>query len=149
MATGYAAEAVGVLDSTLTPAGKLDGRVVGGKLRRRRAVLDLSLATVAKNSGDINVLTRIPCGEAFAFGVLTASATMGATATIAIGVSGTAGKYRAAAVFTAVDTPTMFGPAATVDDAPLTAYEDVILTIAAAALPGAGILVVDIYTSGR
>jgi hypothetical protein len=148
MAQGFAAEVVGVLDATLNPAGKLDARVSGGRVRRRRAVLDLSLATVAKNSGDTNLLCRIPRGEAFAFGIVNADATMGATATIAIGNATTAGKYRAAAIFTAA-APTLFGPAGVEDDAPLTDYEDVIMTIAAANLPGAGILVIDIFTSGR
>jgi hypothetical protein len=148
MAQGFSAEAVGVLDGLVNPPGKLDGRVVGGKLRRRRAVLDLSLAAVAKVNGDTNVLTRIPRGEVFAFGMLTSSVTL-ATSTVSIGNAGTAAKYRAAAVFTAVDTPTPFGKATAADDLPLTDYEDVILTIATADLPGAGIVVVDIYTSGR
>jgi hypothetical protein len=148
MAQGFAAEAIGVLDGLVNPAGKLDGRVVGGKLRRFRAVLDLSLATTAKNVADTNVLTRLPRGYVFAYGVLTSSVTL-ATSTVAIGNATTPGKYRAAAVSTAVDAPALFGPAAVIDDPALTDYEDVIMTNAVAALPGAGIVVVDIFASGR
>lgn len=149
MAQGYAAELVGVLDGTLTSPAKADGRVHGGAVRNYHATLDMAQATVAKNSGDTNVLFRLPAGCKPLFLVLTASATMGATATIAIGKSGTAAKYKAAAIFTAVDTPTMFMLSSAADDAPLAADEDVILTIAAAALPGAGVLTVDMLCSAR
>jgi len=80
--------------------------------------------------------------------VITASATAGASATIAIGVAGATGKYRAAAVFTAANTPTMFGVAAATKAAPLTSPERVIATIAVAALPtSAEYMVVDLYFS--
>lgn len=148
MAQGYAAELVGVLDGTLNPAAKANGQVVGAKVRRYRAVLDLAAATVAKNVGDTNVLCRIPAGEAFYVGVINSSVSLG-TSTISIGNAATPAKHRAAAVHTATDTPTPFGKASAADDAPLAAYEDVILTIATAALPGAGIVVIDILTSGR
>jgi hypothetical protein len=84
----------------------------------------------------------------FAFGVITASATLGSS-TLAIGISGTTGKYRAAATFTTADTPTMFGPATEVaaSDAGLSAEQTVIGTIASAALPASGTLVVDLYYS--
>jgi hypothetical protein len=63
MAQGYSAEATGVLDGTTNPAGKFDGRVVNAKLRASRATLDLSLAAVAKNSGDTNVLCPLPAAK--------------------------------------------------------------------------------------
>jgi hypothetical protein len=149
MPTGYSAETVGVLDSTLTVPAKSDGRVVNAKQRVFQATLDLAAATVAKASGDNNVLFRIPAGYKPLYGVLIASATMGAVATIAIGKAGATGKYRTAAIFTAVDTPTLFMNAAAADDSPLDADEDVILTIAAAALPGAGTLQVLMVCAGR
>jgi hypothetical protein len=67
--------------------------------------------------------------------VLVASATAGASATIAIGVSGATGKYRTAATFTTANTPTLFGNAAAMDDAALTSAETVLATIAVAGLP--------------
>ena len=78
--------------------------------------------------------------------MINASATLGASATVAIGVSGTAGKYRTAATFTAA-APTLFGNVAAVDDAPLTAEETVIMTVAVAALPSSGTCTVDLYYS--
>ena len=77
--------------------------------------------------------------------MLTGSATLGSS-TIAIGVAGTAGKYRAAATHTAT-VATMFGISSAADDAPLTAEETVILTNTTAALPSSGTLVVDLYFS--
>lgn len=148
MAQGYSAELLGVLDSTLNPAAKASGMVHGAKLRRYRATLDLALATVKKANGDTNVLCRLPKGEAFAYGVITVSATL-ATSTVAIGTAATAAKYKAAAVHTTADAPALFGKASAIDDAPLADHEDVIMTIAVADLPAAGIIVVDIFTSGR
>lgn len=149
MAQGYAAELIGVLDGTLNPAAKADGRLQGGTVRTYRAVLDMALATTAKNIADTNLIARIPRGEAVIGGQINASVTMGAAATIAIGNAAAPAKYRAAAVFTTPDAPTAFGIATAVDDAPLQAFEDVIMTIAAAALPGAGILVITLFTLGR
>jgi hypothetical protein len=148
MAQGFAAELVGVLDSTLNPAGKSDARVAGARVRTHRATLDLSLAAVAKVNGDTNVLARIPRGHRVIGGIINSTVTLGSS-TVAIGISGTAAKYKAAAVFTATDTPTLFGKAGAQDDPPLTDYEDVLLTVGAADLPGTGIVVIDILTSGR
>lgn len=147
MAQGFAAEQVGVLDGTKNPASQADGRVVGGRLQVYQATFDLSLAAVAKTSGDTNVCFQIPADcKPFAI-MLLASATMGATATIAIGNSTTAGKYRAAAIFTAVDTPTWYFLSSAGDDAPLSSPETVLMTIAAANLPGAGIFQVFMLAS--
>jgi hypothetical protein len=149
MAQGFAAEVTGVLDGTLNPPARVDGRIVGGRVRMRRATLDLSLANVAKNIGDTNVLCRIPAGEAFLFGILNPSVGLGAAATVAIGNATTAGKYRAAAIQNTAEAKEMFGLSSAMDDVPLAAYEDVLLTVAAAALPGAGIVNVLIFTTGR
>jgi hypothetical protein len=148
MAQGVSAEFAGVLDGTLLPAAKADGRSNNSPVRAFVATFDLSLAAVAKVSGDTNVCFRVPAGYRFLYGLINASATMGATATIAIGVSGTAGKYRTAATFTAA-APTLFGNSTAADDAPLSAYEDVLITIAAADLPASGILIVTMFYSGR
>jgi hypothetical protein len=92
-------------------------------------------------------LAKVPAGYTFAYGIINNTATLGASATIAIGVAGATGKYRAAAVQTATG-PQLFGLAAAADDAPLTAEEDVILTVAVAGLPtSAEFAVVDLYFS--
>lgn len=124
-----------------TPATKVSGAAVGGRLRRLRAVITLA----SQADGDIVVLGKLPAGSIFAYGVLNASATLG-TSTIAVGISGTAAKYRAAAVFTAA-APTLFGTSTSVDDSPLSAEEEVILTNTTAALPSSGTLIVDLYYS--
>lgn len=120
----------------------------GGRLRRYRA----TIVNASQASGDTIVLAKIPVGQVFAFGLITSTASLGGTATIAIGVSGATGLYRAAATFTAVETPTLFGAGTlvTADMASVAGFaaeQTVIATIAAASLPGTGTWVVDIYTS--
>ena len=125
-----------------TPTTKLNGGVVGGRLRRFRARFTFA----AQADGDTIVLFNVPAGHVFAFGIVNASATFGASATIAIGISGTTGKYRTAATHTAT-VPTLFGLYTAADDSPLSAAETILLTIATAALPGSGSAVIDLYFS--
>ena len=138
MAQTYAAEVSGLFD---TPATKPSASVVGGRLRRFRATITLA----SQADGDTVVLAKVPAGHVFAYGVLTGSASLGSS-TVAVGIAGTAGKYRAAATHTAT-TPTFFGVASAVAGAALTAEETVILTNTTAALPSSGTLVVDLYFS--
>lgn len=128
MATTYATEVSGV---STTPTTKNNGGLQGGRVRCFRATVPYD----GQAAGDDIVLAEVPAGYVFSHGVITASATAGASATIAIGVSGATGKYRAAATFTSANTPTLFGVAAALDDAALTAKETVLATIAVAALP--------------
>jgi hypothetical protein len=125
-----------------TPTQALSGAVVGGRLRRFRSHVTLA----SQPTTDDILLARVPAGAAFAFGVITTDTSLG-TSTVAVGITGTTGKYRAAAVFTSVNTPTLFGLATAIDNVPLAAPEDVLLTIATAALPASGNLVVDLYFS--
>jgi hypothetical protein len=135
MATTYSNDISGAY---ATPATAVSGSTVGGRVRRLRGVITLA----SQADGDVIVLGKLPAGAVFAYGVLNASATL-STATIAVG---TAGKYRAAAVFTAA-APTIFGTSTSVDDAPLTAEEEVMVTVGTAALPSSGTLIVDLYYS--
>ena len=139
MANTYANEVAGLGTS---PTTKLDGGVHGGRIRRFRA----SFTMAAQASGDTITLAVVPAGYRFAYGIINASATMGASATVAIGTASSSGKYRAAAVFTAA-APTLFGVNTAADDDALTDAETVILTIAVAALPGSGTAYVDLYYS--
>jgi len=127
------------------------GGVVGGRVRRFRTVV-----TLASQAEGTYPAVRIPPGHTFAYGILTSSVSLGSS-TVAIGIAGTTGKYRAAAVHTAT-TPTFFGTAAAAGGNPTSGKvgsspkgtgtdEDVILTVAAAALPSSGTLVVDLYFS--
>lgn len=113
---------------------------VGGRVRRYSG----SFTMAAQATTDTIVIGQIPAGADFAFGVITASATMG-TSTIAIGVAGNTGLYRGAATNTAVDTPTLFGPAAAVKALPIATEQQVFITIGVAALPAGGTVVVDLY----
>ncbi len=137
--TTYSTDAAGLGTS---PTTKLSGAVVGGRLRRFRAVITFA----AQADGDTIVLTTVPAGYTFAYGMINASATFGASATIAIGITGATGKYRTAATHTAT-VPTLFGLYTAADDSPLSAAETILLTVATAALPGSGSAVVDLYFS--
>lgn len=100
------------------------------------------ITLAAQASGDDIDLFKLPRGCIPMFGMFHASATLGAS-TIAVGIAGATGKYHAAATHTAV-IPTLFGVAAGMG-AVVTAEELVKLTIATAALPGAGTLEVAMY----
>lgn len=139
MATTYSTDGAGY---GTTPPTKVNGGLVGGRLRRYRA----SITFAAQASGDDIVLFKVPAGSVFAFGMINASATFGASATIAIGISGNTGKYRTAATHTAT-VPTLFGLYTAADDSATTAEETVLLTVGTAALPGSGSAVVDMYFS--
>ena len=140
MATTYATEIAG---RNAVPATKADGGVMGGRVRRFRATITLA----AQASGDDVVLAKVPAGHSFMFGVISSTVTL-ATATVAVGITGTTAKFKAAAVFTATDTPTFFGKTAAVATGnKLTAEETVLLTVGTASLPASGTLVVDMYYS--
>lgn len=142
MATSYSKEMDGVLDATQSV--KADGRIIGAKLKRIRATIPYD----GQASGDIIVLGELPANAAFSHGVITQTATMGGTATIAIGTPTDADKFRAAATSTPVNTPTMFGMAAAAAADPASARERVQATVGAAALPNsAAEAVVDIFYS--
>ena len=141
----FSTELGGSANQTAIPVGyKPRASVYGARLKRMRATITLAAQAI----GDTIVLGNLPAGATFAFGVLASSVTLG-TSTLAIGITGTPGKYRAAATFTAADTPTLFGPAAVIGaaDPALAAEETVIATVAALALPASGTLVVDLYYS--
>jgi hypothetical protein len=97
----------------------------------------------AQATTDTIVVGLIPKGSVFLYGVLNASATMGGTATVAIGITGATGKYRAAAVYAAA-APEVFGVGAAAGVAE-TADRVVFVTIAAAALPAGGSFSVTLF----
>jgi len=142
--SGTAGAAGSVL--TTAPSGyKPVATVYQANLKRMRATFTLSATAVT--TSDTLYVGDLPTGATFAFGVITASVTMGASATLAIGTTGATGKYRAGATFTAADTPTLFGVNTAVAAAPLAATEKVFITIGAASLPTSGTLIVDLYFS--
>ena len=147
MATYLSNELAGTTTGTSTAAAvgyKPRATVYGGRVKRLRATITMA----AQTTSDILAIGNLPAGAVFAFGIVTTTATLGSS-TIAIGISGTTGKYRTAAAFTATDTPTLFGNAAQVaaSDAGLAAEEVVIGTIAGATMPSSGTFIVDLYYS--
>lgn len=114
-----------------------------GRIKRIRNRIDLT----AQASGDTVTLLPLPLGSVFCYGVLNGPTL--ATATVAIGDGTTAGLYRAAAVFTAA-VATLFGVAGPENVEAQTLANTIVtpvLTVGTAALPGAGVLTVDMYVS--
>jgi hypothetical protein len=126
--------------NTIPPA-VMSAAFTRGKVR---AYTDtITFASQADGSTVVLFGSRVPKGSVFLGGVTSASATAGATATLAIGISGATGKYRAAAVHTST-APTLFGVHAAHGVAS-TADEQVTVTVAAAALPASGTLTVTMF----
>lgn len=140
MTVFYAAELAGRIT---TPISQSDGAVVNAHVRSHRATITLASQVFAT---DTIITALVDPGSSFLYGMLTTDTSL-ATSTIAIGNATAAGKYRAAAVFTTTNTPTLFGAytAASATYTKLTALETVFITIGTANLPAAGVLVVDTY----
>jgi hypothetical protein len=130
--------------TTSAPVGyRPAASVVGGRLKRIRATFPLK----GQTTSDTLEIGTLPAGSTFCYGLVNATATLGASATVAIGTTGSTGKYRAAAVFTGA-TPTLFGVVAAEIASPLSADERVFVTIGTAALPsGSDTFVVELFYS--
>jgi hypothetical protein len=113
---------------------------VGGRLRRYTATIPLT----SQASGDTIIVGQLPSGADFAFGMITATVSLG-TATISIGTAAAPAAYKAAATFTTTDTPTLFGTTAQVQAAAYTSEQQIIVTVGAASLPASGTLIIDFY----
>lgn len=143
----FTPQTAGIFDGSL-PSAMLNGGRQNAKLRMISAFIDLAALAVTTN--DWVLLGKLPAGAHFVGGIITASATMGASATLAIGtnpVHASNGQYRAAAVFTAVETPTLFGLTAAQAAAGAATPTDVFLTVGTANLPSSGRLnIIIIYS---
>lgn len=122
--------------TALDAGSKVDVLQQGGRLK----VFECTITLASQADGDDIELFDLPAGFKFSHGMLHGSATLGSS-TIAIGITGTLGKYRAAATHTAT-VPTLFGATSV---AKLTAKERVRLTNTTAALPASGTLKIAIY----
>jgi len=125
--------------SGTNPQAQPDGRYVGSKRRCTTEIVTLA----AQASGDVIFIGTLPINAVFEGVTLTTDTALGSS-TLAAGTLASAAKYGAAATLTATDTPTDKTKTAAKAQVPLTAPEDVYLTIGAAALPGAGILVTEL-----
>lgn len=117
----------------------ISAALAGGKVRCSMA----TFTCASDAEGTYTMPIRLPKGAIPLFGISHGSATMGGTATLAFGISGSTGKYRAAATHT-VTTPTIFGVHAGISTA-TTAEEQLLLTVAAAALPSSGTLTIKFF----
>lgn len=140
MTTYYGTTYTGTFADGTSPPATPNAALVQGKTRRIREVF----AYAAQAAASLLYVGRLPQGAQFAGVRLTADTSSGST-TLAIGSSASAAKYKAAAAFTATDTPTMYGKASAMDDDPLAAAEDVYITLAAATAPASGILVCELF----
>lgn len=116
------------------------------RIGARTKAFAATVTLASQTTSDTIKLFTLPTGATFIKGWVNISATLGSS-TIAIGNSGSTGKYRAAATATSTDTPLDFGVTAAVAASPLSAEEDVIITIATANLPSSGTLAVTILVS--
>jgi hypothetical protein len=139
MAQTFAANATNAFNST--PIVKSPPAASAGRVR----VLSDTITFASQADTDTIVVGGgyLPKNAQFLYGVITASATLG-SATISIGTAASAAKYRAAAVFTSVNTPTLFGTAAGSLSA-LTAAEQILVTVGTAALPASGTLDIQLF----
>ena len=138
MATLYSSEMDGLLNSvpvSLPSGGKVDGNV-----RVKRATITLASQTTS----DTIVIAKAIAGEEFLYGTINNTVSLG-TSTLAIGVTGTTGKYKTAGTKTTTDTVATFANVAA--QTTLTADEEIFITIGTANLPASGTLVVDMYFS--
>lgn len=97
----------------------------------------------AQAAGSTLTVGKLPKGAVPLYGALSTDTSTG-SATLAVGISGTAAKYKAAGAHTTVDTPVIFGKSAALNAA-LTAEETIIVTTAADALPATGTLTVTFF----
>ncbi|UCH75183.1 MAG: hypothetical protein JSU82_04885 [Rhodospirillales bacterium] len=118
----------------VAPQAVPDPGFVDGTLR----VFCEEIALSGQPTADTVAVARLPKGAVPLFGVLLTDTPLG-TATIALGVAGDGGRYRAAAPLTVTDTPELFGTVAATGAA-LGAEETVLLSIGTAALPRSGTL---------
>lgn len=116
-----------------SPQNLPDVRHVGARIR----MFNENVLMNSQAAGDDIRIARLPVGAVPYVGIINASATLGASATLAIGIAGSTGKYRTAAVFTNANTPTLFGNAAAMGEVNTT-EETVLGTVAVAALPSSG-----------
>lgn len=124
---------VGVRDGTLTPAAASDGKKDGAK---RSSIWGAKPAGVAYANGDRIYAGRLPAGASMRDFIVNSDTTLGTT-TLSVGTTAAPTKYVNAKTMTTVDLPTSIGPRATAaDDAPLSAAEDIWITLGVGGIAG-------------
>ena len=141
MAVLYAASATQVFNTN--PPTKVSPARHGGKVR----VLSDVVTYATQTTSDTIVVGggRLPIGAQVLYVLMTTDTTTG-SATLALGITGTVAKYKAAGAITTTNVPQIFCPAAAQLTA-ITTEEQLFLTIAGASLPGSGTLTVQVFYS--
>lgn len=133
MPSFYLNSFVGVKDGTKFPADRQDGRKVGAKGSYIRGS---KTAAQAWANGDLIFLGTVRAGESIRNITVNTDTTLGTT-TMTIGTLGTPAKYANAVTNTVLDRPVSIGPRATAaDDEPLTADEDIWMTLGVGGIAG-------------
>jgi hypothetical protein len=120
----------------------LDPSLGGGRVRVAMAEFTCASDAAATYTAPI----VLPRGARVILAFINSTVTLGASATIAIGITGAVGKYRAAATYTTADTWTPLALGAVTAEE-LTAPEQIIVTVGAAALPASGKFVIGFFYS--
>lgn len=136
MATTYASEY-----SAFGNGGALNRKLIDRASLTELMVVSASFVLAAQPAADLLYGPVLPAGFRPLFLELNPSATLGSS-TLAVGISGTAAKYRAAATLTAASGLIALPPAQRVR---LASFEEILTTIAAATLPGSGALQINYY----
>ena len=142
MAKIFASPVQQLIAGTAGPLKLGDASLILGKVHTLIKSVDLAAQTVIA-AADVIVWGDLPKGAVPLVSFLDTSVSLG-TATIDVGAEGAAAKFRAAAVLTAIDTPTPYMKAAALG-VPLTARTRVQTVVATASLPAAGILTNVLY----
>jgi len=128
MATYQALQQAGVIDGSVIPSNKADGRIVGAKLSGTIGTKDYTAnnaAAPALAANDLVYIGRIRAGEMFAGVDYLTDTTWGAV-TVQIGTLTTAGKYVNGQTMTAINTWTALPTVPAVYTAgPVAADEDI------------------------
>ncbi len=112
--------------------------------RVRTASATVTYAEQSAGTVEFDNALTLPIGAVVVGGTISTSVTTG-SATVAIGITGSTAKYKAAAAVTATASAELAIPHAAFLATPLTAAEDVFVTTASAALPASGTLRVVLY----
>jgi hypothetical protein len=145
MADFYLDSFVGVKDGTKIPADAADGRKVGATDRR---IIASKPAGVAWALADQIYIGFVAPGESVREILVNSDTSLGTT-TLSVGPKSSTTKYVNAKTMTTVDVPTAIGPRGTAaDDAPLSAPEDLWLTLGVGGVGGAVNVTFEVVIAG-
>lgn len=118
-----------------------------GRVRVATGILTYASQSAGAQTFDVSTTAgplRLPVGAVVVGGFISTSVTTG-SATIALGITGSTDKYRAAGAITTAGANPIVLPHAAFLATPLTAEENVFVTTASAALPASGSLKVELH----